>query len=108
MTGGRIYVDLQNVDEHDFVVPTGGTRDDIADIAIELREGLVLAVYDMDAVDGVRDDLVGLVKARWDGSASRWTFEVLPETVRRESEVRLDVEAAMAEAFSDSATSERG
>lgn len=104
MTPHRIYVDFQHVDDENNVLPTGSTRDDLTDAGIDLKEDLIIPVYDMDAVNGARDDLIGLVKTRWNAAAHRWTFEVLEDTVQHESEVRLGLEAAIGEAYDGGST----
>ena len=77
MTPHGIYLDLQHTDMEGRVIPVGGTLDDLEDAAVELVDGLVLQVYDMDALDGVRDDLIGLARATWDPDERRWVFEVV-------------------------------
>jgi hypothetical protein len=98
----RVFVDFQKTDANNGnLVPTFGTRRDLARLGIGLEEGLRLSVYDADAdFDDARDDLIAEVRAVWEPIGQRWTLEIVEGTLRHESEVLLSQAEAEAEAFS--------
>lgn len=96
----RVFVDLQSGDRHTGnLVPTYGTLRDIAQGGLDLRDGATFPFYDPDELDGERDDLIGEAIVVWEPTGQRWTFKVVPGTLRRESDVLLSRADAVAEAY---------
>jgi len=57
MAQPRVYADFQNLDDENRLRLTcAGTRRDLERQALELREGMVLALYTDDATDDGRSD----------------------------------------------------
>jgi hypothetical protein len=88
----RIYADLQKTDEERRVkLSTVGTRRDLLEQGIELREGSTLHLYsdDLDEL-GRRDDLVFDGVAHFDEDGQIWTAIVDWDSVPHDSELKSE------------------
>ena len=88
MTAPRIYADFQNLDDSNRIRLTcAGTVRDLERQGVQLREGLVLALYSDDADDDGRPDELraeGIVR-RDDGQGC-WVAEVDWDDLRHASD----------------------
>lgn len=87
MNERRIYVDFMKVDNEGRLLLTCiGTRRDLEEQSIELREGLLLHVYSDDLDEhGNRDDLVAEGTVRFDSANRRWVLEIDHSVIRNAS-----------------------
>jgi hypothetical protein len=88
MSTPKVYADFHNLDEADRLRLTcAGTREDLARLGIELREGLVLTFYMDDADDhGQPDEL--LIEGTVHQRGQVWVASVDWATVRHASDAR--------------------
>ena len=83
----RIHVDLRDTDQQGRLrLNAAGTLSDLAAQGVELREGLRLLLYSVDAqADGTNDDLVveGIVEL--DRASGTWAARIDWDALRHES-----------------------
>ena len=83
----RIYADLRNADQQGRLRLNGaGTLSDLAAQGVELREGIHLLLYSVDAqADGTNDDLVveGIVEL--DRASDAWVARIDWDALHHES-----------------------
>jgi hypothetical protein len=91
LAGPRIYVDFLNTDgRRRLKLNLVGTREDLSQNRIDLRDGLRLLLYSDDAdANGTRDDLLVEGTALFDAEHSRWVAEIDWDAIRHESDLRL-------------------
>jgi hypothetical protein len=84
----RILVDFSRTVGTAITLDGAGTRDDLAVRGIQLREGMVLHVYEPDeGEDGGPDALVAEGVVEFDAQHGGWVLALAPGAVRHESEV---------------------
>ena len=83
----RIYADLRNTDQQGRLRLNGaGTLSDLAAQGVELREGLRLLLYSVDAqADGTNDDLVVEGTVELDRASGAWVARIDWDALRHES-----------------------
>src|SRR5438876_275625 len=88
MTSPRVYADFQNLDGSNRLRLTcAGTLDDLSRQQMELREGLVLAVYMDDADDeGRADELRALGTVHFNQEEGCWVAAIDWSALRHASD----------------------
>ena len=83
----RIYADLRNTDQLGRLRLNGaGTLSDLAAQGVELREGLRLLLYSVDAqADGTNDDLIVEGTVELDRASGAWVARIDWDALRHES-----------------------
>jgi hypothetical protein len=93
MTSPRVYADFQNLDDQNRLRLTcAGTRRDLENQGIELREGLNLTFYTDDADDeGQPDDLLADGIVHFDESSNCWVAAIDWKALRHASQEIRDL-----------------
>ena len=83
----RVYADLRNTDQQGRLRLNGaGTLSDLAAQGVELREGLRLLLYSVDAqADGTNDDLIVEGTVELDRASGAWVARIDWDALRHES-----------------------
>jgi hypothetical protein len=88
MATPRVYADFQNLDDENRLRLTcAGTRRDLEQQGIKLREGLALTLYTDDANDeGQPDELLAEGVVHYDEAAKCWVAAIDWQAIRHASD----------------------
>ncbi len=90
MIPSRVYADFHNLDDQNRIRLTcAGTKDDLARLGIDLKDGMLITFYMDDADDAGRaDELCVEGVVQYDESEACWVASVKWSAVRHASDER--------------------